>query len=104
MVGGDHASTGERVDATVGERGAHRREVVRRHEQRALARVDVGRLVGIEPQPFVAVHEVSDAVVAVVGGQLGFVHLLVDHQLATGERRQSRRAPRPTSPRSCRRG
>jgi hypothetical protein len=66
------------VDAAVGQRRAHHRQLPRGDVQRALARVDVDRLSGLAVEPLVGLQQPRDALVALVGRRLGPVDLLVE--------------------------
>jgi hypothetical protein len=52
-----------------------------------LAGVDVGGEIGVAVHAAVAVQEVGDTAVAVVGRRLGLVHVIVYHQPPPGESR-----------------
>ena len=93
--GVDHALAGDRVDAAVGEGGAHDGEVGRGDEQGALPRVDVGGLQRVVRDAAVALQQPGDGLVAAVVGRLGGVHVVVEHQRAARERGQAGLHERP---------
>ena len=80
----DHVAR-QGVDPTVGQGGAHHRQVRGGDLDGALMGVDVGGLGGVEPQSAVAREQVGDALVASVRLGLGDVDLFVHGQPATGE-------------------
>ncbi len=85
MSGIDDAFPGQRVDATIAQRGGHDGQIARRHVERRLAGVDVGRLLGVEVEALVVVEHARDAPVARVGDRGRLVDLFVERQLAAGE-------------------
>src|SRR5262245_29773705 len=85
----DHPLLGERVHAAVGQGRAHHRQVPGADVQRALPRVQVGRLGRVHVDPAEALQQAGDALVAVVGLGRGGVHLVVERQPAAGEARQA---------------
>ena len=82
----DDPLAGERVETARGEARAHEGEVAGGHEDGALRDVPGDHVLGTVLDDAVAAHHVAEGEVAVRGGQLGLVGLLVHPQWPAGER------------------
>ena len=85
-----------RVDAAVGEGGAHDGEVGRGDQEGALPRVDVGGLQRVVRDAAVALQQAGDGLVSLVVGRLGGVHVVVEPS-GRPRTRTGRPAQRPLS-------
>ena len=74
-----------RIDAAIGERRRHDREVARGHQNGALAEIDVEHVVDVAVNDGIIAQQVGDRAVAVAGCALGGKHRLVDAEIAAGE-------------------
>ena len=79
QLGLEHGLSGHGVHAAVGDRRGHRGQLPGRHADRALARVDVQRHVGIVVDAVVILQQPCDRLVVEVGRRLRFVEF-VDHR------------------------
>ena len=64
----------------------HHREIARGHQDRALPEVDVERRFGLVVDDAEVEQQVRDGAVAMAGAPLRLVDVLVDRQLAAGDR------------------
>ena len=76
---------GHGIHAAVGDRRGHRCELLGRHADRTLARVDVQRHVGIVVNPVVILQQPCDRLVVEVGRRLRFVQLVDHFDLRSGQ-------------------
>ena len=96
MVGAQRALAGDRVDAAIGERRRHHREVARRDQDRALHEIEVEMLLDIALDHAGIELEIGDRAVAVAGLDLRAVDPHVDVQRVADEALEGRehaRAP-----------
>ena len=91
----DHPFTRARVHAPVGERRAHRGEVLGGHRDAALPGVELDGLVGVDGQRTAGVEELGQRAVAVVRGDRREVEVVVEGEPTARERRQARQDPLP---------
>ena len=77
------------VESAVRKRGRHDREIVRRHDHRALPEVELHLGVDVVVEKTERSHEVGDRSIAVAGPAFGLVDGLVDREVSPGERRQA---------------
>jgi len=87
VAGLDGLLTGDRIHSAIGQRGSHHGKIPCADAQRTLAGVNVGGEIGVAVHAAIAVQEVGDSPVAVVGRRLGLVHVIVHHQSPPGESR-----------------
>jgi len=80
VAGVDGLVTGDRIHSAIGKCGSHHGKVPRADPHRTLAGVDVGSQIRVAVHAAIAVQEVGDTPVAVVGRSLGLVQVLVHHQ------------------------
>ena len=76
---------GDGVDAAIGKRSGHDRQVPRGHQNGALAEIDVQNVVNVTVNDGIIAQQIGDGAVAVPGCALGGKHGFVDAEIAAGE-------------------
>ena len=84
-VGRHHLFAGDGIDAAVGQRRRHHRDVARVHQDRALPEVDLQHGSDIVRDDGVGAQQIADRPVAVAGQALGRIDGVVDVELAPGK-------------------
>ena len=85
VTGVDGLLASDRIHSAIRQCGSHNGKVTRAHPQGALAGVDVSGEIGIAVHAAVAVEEVGDTPITVVGRRLRLVDVIVHHQSPPGE-------------------
>ncbi len=84
-VGLHHLLAGHRIEAVIGKRRRHHREIARGHQHRTLPEIDVEHGVDVALDHGVIAQQISDGAVAVAGFALGLEYRFVDVERAAGE-------------------
>jgi len=97
----DRPLAGQRVDALIGQRGSHEREIDAVHRDGALLEVGVHRRGGIVLEDVEVSEQMADGTVAVPRETLGFVDRLIDAHFVAGVSGEHRQNPIETGLRLC---
>ena len=84
-VGRHDLFAGHRIDAAIGQRRGHDRDIARRHQDRALPEIDFQHRADVVLDDGGVAQEIADRAVAVAGRAFGGVDRFVDIELAPGK-------------------